>query len=141
LGSRDEAIAHSRDMLRLNPNDNQGVRYVLAAWYAELAHDADLERLLREYREEASAFWLWTAALLGFRQAGDSKKSQKLLKKAAGDNPHVAAYLLGDKAMPKSLPQFYSPGEESEAICYVNEFSEAWRKTDGALPWLRQQGV
>ena len=82
LGSREEAVVHARDMLRLNPNDNQGVRYVLAAWYAELTHDAELERLLREYKNDGSAFWQWTAVLLAFRQGGDSKKSLKLLKRA-----------------------------------------------------------
>ena len=30
LGEVDEAIGHYGDMLRLNPNDNQGIRYVLA---------------------------------------------------------------------------------------------------------------
>lgn len=29
-GQPDEALAHWRDMLRLNPNDNQGIRYVLS---------------------------------------------------------------------------------------------------------------
>src|SRR3954452_16249063 len=32
MGRRDEAIGHLQDMLRLNPNDNQGVRYTLAGW-------------------------------------------------------------------------------------------------------------
>ncbi|HXA70914.1 MAG TPA: hypothetical protein VNW24_10720, partial [Stellaceae bacterium] len=30
LGDVDGALAHYRDMLKLNPNDNQGIRYVLA---------------------------------------------------------------------------------------------------------------
>src|SRR6266849_8248469 len=30
LGDIDDALAHYRDMLKLNPNDNQGIRYVLA---------------------------------------------------------------------------------------------------------------
>lgn len=30
-GKRDEALAHYREMLRLNPNDNQGLRYVLVS--------------------------------------------------------------------------------------------------------------
>lgn len=139
LGSHDEAIAHSRDMLRLNPNDNQGVRYILAAWYAELGRDADLDALLREYKEDWSAFWLWTKPLLAYRKSGDSKKSRLLLKKAIEYNPDVPAYLLGAKKMPKSLPQFYSSGEESEAVCYANEFGKAWRGSEGALLWLGRQ--
>ena len=31
LGDIDGAVGHYRDMLKLNPNDNQGIRYVLAA--------------------------------------------------------------------------------------------------------------
>ena len=30
LGDVEAAIGHYRDMLRLNPGDNQGIRYVLA---------------------------------------------------------------------------------------------------------------
>ncbi|MGA8350145.1 MAG: hypothetical protein WB773_20310, partial [Isosphaeraceae bacterium] len=32
VGRRHEAIGHLQDMLRLNPNDNQGVRDTLAGW-------------------------------------------------------------------------------------------------------------
>jgi len=35
LGERDQAIAHFTDMLRLNPNDNQGIRYILATCLLE----------------------------------------------------------------------------------------------------------
>ena len=31
----DEAIKHYQEMLELNPNDNQGVRYQLAVWLVE----------------------------------------------------------------------------------------------------------
>lgn len=137
LGSHEEAIAHSRAMLRLNPNDNQGIRYILAAWYAELERDNELETLLRKYKDDYSAFWIWTKPLLAYRQNGKTKKSQSHLKKAVDYNSWVSGYLLGEKKMPKSLPQFYSSGEESEAVCYVDEFGKAWRLTEGALDWLR----
>jgi tetratricopeptide (TPR) repeat protein len=47
-GANDEAIDHLRDMLRLNPNDNQGIRYVLAAYLVEAERDDDLGVLLQE---------------------------------------------------------------------------------------------
>src|ERR1700743_1982317 len=75
-GSHDEAIVHAREVLRLNPNDNQGARYVLAAWLAELGRDAELRELMIQYKDDASAAWYWTAALLAFRQAGDSPRSR-----------------------------------------------------------------
>jgi tetratricopeptide (TPR) repeat protein len=45
-GRREEAAEHFREMLRLNPNDNQGVRYCLASLLLDLEHDDELHRLL-----------------------------------------------------------------------------------------------
>ena len=38
---RDEAIGHLQEMLRLNPNDNQGVRYTLAGFLLSLGQDEE----------------------------------------------------------------------------------------------------
>ena len=45
MGRRDEAIKHLQDMLRLNPGDNQGVRYTLAGWLLAEGRDEELARL------------------------------------------------------------------------------------------------
>src|SRR5215468_10055981 len=70
-GRREEAVRHLQDMLRLNPHDNQGVRYTLAGFLLFLDRDDDLARLLQQY-DEASAAWVYTKALLAFRQHGDT---------------------------------------------------------------------
>ena len=44
LGRRDEAIGHLQDMLRLNPNDNQGVRDTRAGWLLAEERDEELVR-------------------------------------------------------------------------------------------------
>jgi tetratricopeptide (TPR) repeat protein len=49
LGERQAAIAHLQDMLRLNPKDNQGLRYTLANWLLAVGDDAALGRLLAQY--------------------------------------------------------------------------------------------
>lgn len=41
LGRDDEALTHYRELLRLNPNDNQGVRYLLVVALLELKRDAE----------------------------------------------------------------------------------------------------
>jgi len=71
LGDVDGALAHYRDMLKLNPNDNQGIRYVLAGCLLTQDNDGALKELLAEH-EDASAFWLYTRALVAFRESGDS---------------------------------------------------------------------
>jgi tetratricopeptide (TPR) repeat protein len=60
-GRREEAVGHVQEMLRLNPNDNQGLRYSLAAWYLNLDRDEDLAQLLQRYDEDSTT-WLYTRA-------------------------------------------------------------------------------
>lgn len=138
-GGRDDAIAHLRAMLELNPGDNQGVRYILAAYLVEAGRDDDLARLLAEYPDGDMADWTWTAALAAFRRSGESDESRKLLAKARASNKHVAPYLLGGRQLPTQMPPFISPGGEDEAIHHVSAFAAGWALTQGALDWLRAQ--
>jgi hypothetical protein len=113
------------------------VRYVLAAALVETDRDSELARLLKDYDEEASAAWDYTKALAAFRRAGDDETSRRLLSEAIARNPHVPAYLLRLRTMPKVPPAFMSPGEEDEAICFMDEFGAGWARTPGAIDWLR----
>ena len=136
-GIRDEAAAHLRDMLRLNPNDNQGLRYILAAQLVELGGDDELSLLLGQYRDDASAAWTFTAALLAFRRKGDNAKSRKLLAAAIEGNEFVPGYLLGERKMPARLPAFMGMGDADEAIHFTDAFGRGWKETPDALEWMR----
>ena len=137
-GRRDEAVRHLQDMLRLNPGDNQGVRYTLAGFLLFLDRDDDLDQLLRQYPDEGSAAWAYTKALLAFRRHGDTPEARRLLKEARKTNKHVPAYLLGEKFPPTEPPGSYSPGDESEALDYIGGFLAGWKSTPGAVAWLRE---
>jgi tetratricopeptide (TPR) repeat protein len=137
LGRREEAAGHLLDMLRLNPGDNQGVRYSLASWLLDLDRGEELGRLLEQYDED-SATWAYARALLAFRLLGDTPEARKQLKAAGKVNKHVPAYLLGEAPMPMQQPPSYSPGDESEAVLYAASGLSAWRSTPGALTWLRE---
>jgi tetratricopeptide (TPR) repeat protein len=136
-GRRDEAVRHLQDMLRLNPGDNQGVRYTLAGFLLFLNRDDDLVRLLQQYGDEASATWAYTKALLSFRHNGDMPEARQLLKDARKTNKHVPAYLVGEKYPPTEPLGYYSPGDENEALNYIGSFLAAWKSTPGAIAWLR----
>ncbi len=137
LGEKQEAVDHFTDMLRLNPGDNQGVRYLLATLLLEVGDDVALQKLLGQYEDEYSANWKYTSALLAFRQEGRSQKANALLTEAITFNRFVPPYLLGKKKLPHRMPAYYSPGDDSEAIDYVVEAIIPWRKTEGALVWLQ----
>jgi tetratricopeptide (TPR) repeat protein len=136
-GLRDETVTHYRDMLRLNPNDNQGIRYLLLDCLLILGRDDDATKLIKRYKEDGAAAWSWSRALLAFRQGGDCPESRSALSQAIGDNTHVAALLFGDKKMPRRLPAYIGVGDKNEAVAYVHGAAAAWTATPGALTWVR----
>ncbi|HEX6293452.1 MAG TPA: hypothetical protein VFZ66_30000 [Herpetosiphonaceae bacterium] len=138
LGKRQEAIEHFTDLLRLNPGDNQGLRYLLASCLFETGMDEALGELLDRYKEDESAAWLYTRAIWLFRREGPGRKANAALRKAFRQNPHVPLYLTGAKEPPDSLPPFIGYGDESEAIEYLIEGLVHWLSTPGALEWLAQ---
>lgn len=138
LGERRPASEHLRDMLRLNPNDNQGLRYLLMGWLLLLGEDQALGELLRQYNEDASAEWMYTNALWLYRREGATPRASQALQAALNRNHYVPLYLLGRRKLPKQVPQYISFGDESEAVSYAAGAIEAWRSTEGALAWLGQ---
>jgi hypothetical protein len=139
LGRREEASTHYRDMLRLNPGDNQGNRYALLDLLLELGHLEEVDTLLSEYEDDWSAEWCYTKALRAFQAGGNTKAAKTALAEALEQNPHVPKFLLGEKRIPNRLPDFISLGRESEAISYASSHLNFWRKTDGATQWLKKQ--
>ncbi len=138
MGEKAQAAEHFTEILRLNPGDNQGVRYLLATLLLDLADYRALQKLLKQYKDDYSATWKYTSALLAFRQEGKSKRANTLLREAIAYNRFVPLYLLSRKRFPKQLPPFVSPGNEDEAIHYVVEALRVWFESPGALDWLNE---
>jgi tetratricopeptide (TPR) repeat protein len=139
LGEQEAAIAHYRELLRLNPDDNQGNRYELMACLVDLGRDDEAEELFAQYKDDAAPDWLYSRTLVAFRHRGNRRQAQRLLKKALEFNPHVPDYLLGRKKLPRSLPPYITLGGEDEAAVYAVRFFQAWSSTPGALDWLAEQ--
>jgi tetratricopeptide (TPR) repeat protein len=138
-GKREEAVDHFRELLRLNPGDNQGVRYRLAHALLALRRHDELGHLLDAYPEEGSAEWAYTRALLAFRRQGDSPGSRACLTLALRHNQMVPAALLTRNEAPPVPALFGQPGSEWEAMSYASSFGEAWEDTPGALGWLLER--
>lgn len=136
LGQQDAAIAHYRELLRLNPNDNQGIRYRLLSCLIERRDLGAAEELIGRYPNEITADWYFSRTLVAFMGHGDCDEARRRLREATKRNPHVLPYLLGRRRLPGVLPERVGLGDESEAIAYVAEFGDHWRNTPGALDWL-----
>lgn len=138
LGRHEEARDHYRELLRLNPGDNQGIRYSLLNLLLDMQHDQEASALIKEYADDAMAEWVYTQALLAFRQQGAGAKANAALRKAVKHNPYVPVYLTGKKKIPTRLPPYIGFGDENEAVHYASSYLKHWRRTPGAVEWLKE---
>ena len=136
LGKKEDALGHLRELMRLNPADDQGVRYILLQCLLESGADEELGDLLKRYGKDTSPEIGYTRALWMFRREGRSKGAEAALAEARRANPHVIAYLLKRKPLPKRVPTAAEEGGEAEAEAYAAGALDAWNKTLGAADWL-----
>ena len=137
LGRREEAVEHQRELLQLNPRDNQGLRYRQANWLLALECYDELEELFAAHAGDGNApGFTYTRALAAFARRGAGGQARALLGEARELNPHVPSYLSGRKKLPIKRPAYTVFGEESEAVDYAAGAGELWRSVPGALAWL-----
>jgi tetratricopeptide (TPR) repeat protein len=140
-GNRARAIAIFSHLLELNPNDNQGVRYMLVSCLLEertASAGAALAKLMGDFDDDAGAALTYGQALWRFQEnGGPSPAADEALREAIRYNKHVPAFVLGDRSMPAEFPDTVGMGDESEAIDYAASGVRAWSHTPGAIAWLR----
>jgi tetratricopeptide (TPR) repeat protein len=139
LGYEIEAITHFKDSLRLNPSDNQGIRYLLMPCLLIKNDFEGIESLQKQFKDEGSAQFSYNQTLFYFKKYGaESKKALSQLKKSIEKNKFVPVYLVGKTKMPKQIPGSYGMGSKDEAVIYADEAIRAWHETPGAITWLSQ---
>jgi tetratricopeptide (TPR) repeat protein len=132
-----DAIRHYAEMLQLNPGDNQGLRYYLLGHYLEIPDLTGAQRLFAEY-DEASAMFAWGRVLERYL-ALELPGAVQVLQDARKENSHVEEFITGRKKLPKTRPEFYSPGDITEAIACMDVIGNAWKKYPEAVHWLKKE--
>ncbi|RXZ80311.1 hypothetical protein EBB07_19315 [Paenibacillaceae bacterium] len=131
-----EAIRHYRELLELNPGDNQGVRELLLSAYIESSAWEDAEDLIKKYDDD-SAYFNYSRILAAFGLYGNSPTElAPFFKRAIAQNPHVPAFLLGKKRLPREMPEYIGWGDVNEAIAYVLLNNYLWQSNPGLLQLL-----
>ena len=141
LGRREEALDHYRELLRLNPNDNQGVRYLLLPALLEQHRAEEADRLLKDYAGDIQAMWPYAQALRAFQVDGDSASARAALRDAVRINPHVSRYMLDPDALPPDAPPHFALGSREEAAYVAEGLHAAYDATPGALSWIQAVGA
>ncbi|MDQ0455183.1 tetratricopeptide repeat protein [Rhizobium paknamense] len=134
-----DAIAVFQRLLDLNPNDNQGIRYVLLQLYCRTGDFAGCRPILETYSEDGSVTFPATALLvdLATRKKIDFAKHFQAIR----DSNEYALPMLALAAregkwppMPKLPGGYVEMGGKAEAALYLREFREAWERRAKVLP-------
>lgn len=139
VGALEVAASHFAEMLRLNPNDDQGVRYELLATFLQMGATAEAGALLQDYGEEDSVPFAYGAALAAFQREGDSETARALLRAAFEANPHMARFIAGVEPMPQEISLALAEGSADEGAVYAEIFAPAWEATRHATGWMTAQ--
>lgn len=132
----DAAIREFKEMLVLNPHDNQGVRFLLAPLLLRRNYWQDYDELHKNYEDDVSAAWVYNRALYLYLKFGSVARTVAALRKAIDTNPYVVELLIGEKDFPEFPPDSYSIGSFEEAVIYIEESILAWIAHEKALDWL-----
>ena len=140
LDRRDEARSHYEEMLRLNPNDNQGIRYLLVMLLLEM----DLRCRRGETAEPVSRRAHGHVALHSRRCSNSAKAAQptkptRRFRRRSSTTRTCRLILTGQKRIPNRLPDHIGFGDENEAVAYAADHLNHWRRTEGAVDWLQEQ--
>jgi tetratricopeptide (TPR) repeat protein len=139
LGRDDEAIGHYRELLALNPNDNQGVRYLLLVALLDRNQNDEAGALLDEYAGDIQALWLYARMLWRFRTVGDTPRTRDALDGALQSNPHAVKFLLNPDSIPFERPPHIALGSNDEGAYVAEMLGDAFEVTAGAVSWLQAQ--
>jgi len=131
-----EAIKKYKELLELNPGDNQGVRYLLVLAYLEVEDWQSADALIQENDEDCAVF-NFSRVMVEYGLKPKSSKLSRLVLSADRQNKHVIPLLLGKKKLPPSMPDYYGIGDPNEAVMYVHISKHLWQAHPELLQVLR----
>ena len=102
LGEQEQAITHFIDLLRLNPNDNMGIRYALAVWLFVSDRLDEAKDLIDRYEVDSNLTFMYIEAFIAFANHGSGWQADSLLRDAFKANPLLIVMFL-EKVFGESL--------------------------------------
>lgn len=138
-GDTGEALAICQDLLDLNPNDNQGVRTLLVGCLFERRRPAEALAVCDRYPGDGMPALLFGRVLALF-MLNRKDEAVAALAEAAEYSPLVAKELTKKThhAPRDHYPGFITVGGADEAFYYWREAGDFWKRTPGALAFVRE---
>lgn len=136
LGRREQTIDMMEKLLRWNPSDNQGIRYLIGSEYLRAGA---VKKAQKVFKSEASSYppYRYEAALLEII-SGRMVQAATILRRAFIDNPYIAEILCGATSpLPIAIWHGSNFAETETAEAYVEHCEGLWRTTLEAVSFLR----
>lgn len=136
LGQRSEALQLMEKVLTWNPNDNQGIRYLIGSEYLRAGETKKAESV---FTNEAAHYppYYYEHALLHLK-ADDPVSAATKLRHGFVANGYIAEMLSGNPE-PAALAIWHSSNfaEPEAAREYLDHCEDLWRQTPGAVAFMR----
>jgi len=135
LKQRKNAIPLLEKMLRLNPNDNQGIRYLVGPEYLRTGK-TDKAREILEAEADSYPSYHYELGLLHMGK-GEWVEATTSLRRGFATNAYIAEALLGNPA-PAPLPIWHGSnfGDADMATDYVAQYGDYWARFPDLLQFL-----
>jgi tetratricopeptide (TPR) repeat protein len=125
LGRLEEASDIFQQMLKLNPNDNQGARYLAGPLYHQMGNLQEAAKWYQRTEDDPQSRYNYGLALV---QRNELEKAAVVLIFAIFANPYVAPILLGHKPPKPDWWHGTNLAEPEYAIDYLNDYGAWWQK-------------
>lgn len=133
-----DTLPRLQAVLRLNPNDNHGLRDLVVNRHLENGDDKDALAAIAKYPDDIAPA-LCFGKVLALYRLGELPLATAALKAANQQNRKIVKFLLpANKAQPKSSAYGVEVGGDDEASLYRRDMREVWQSVPGAMAWLKR---
>ena len=133
-----DALLRLQTVLRLNPNDNHGLRDLVVNLYLRQGKDTQALGVIASYPDDNMPA-LCFGKVLALYRLGELPQAAAAFKVANKKRPKIVKFLLpARKAQPKSSPYGIQIGGDDEAWRYREEMRDVWQSVPGAMEWLKR---
>lgn len=136
LGQRRKALALMERILAWNPNDNQGIRYLVGSEYLRLGK---VNEACIVFNTEAAQYppYRYELALLQLCE-GNHEAAATSLRHGFVENGYIAEILCGiPNPMPLAIWRGSNFAEPELAHDYILQYGDLWHRTPGAVAFLQ----
>lgn len=142
IGRTEDAIKQAKNLLKLNPSDNQGTRKLLVTWYLETENTEGCANLLRKYSDCIDTDLAYADVLLQFllwkKDDAVEDDVKRALFVAIGQNTYVPELIVSNN-IKEVNHQYISPGTIGDAESYADYSRRLWKKHTHAVQWITKQ--